>query len=80
MTAFAVYLDVDIDDPTDPDLLAENVLEGEYEDRETALDRALNVSRDERTMTLVYDLSRPSTVVVGAPLLIAGFENGRPLA
>lgn len=79
MSAFAVYVDADIHDPTDPDLLSENVLEGEYDDREVALARALNVSRDERTMTLVYDLARRSTIVKDAPLLIAGFENGRPL-
>lgn len=78
-TGFRVYIDAEIHDPTDPGLVLEQVVEGDYNDRAVALARACEVSRNERTLAMVYDLSRPSVVVQGARLLIAGFDNGKPL-
>lgn len=74
---YAVWVDAEIDDPIDPDVFSENVLEGQYDTREDALLAAAAVSRKERTLALVYDTTRPSAHVKDAPRLIALYENGR---
>lgn len=74
---YSVWVDVDRDDPTDPDLLSENVLHGEYDDRAAALKACQAVSLEGGgTLALLYDNTRPSQVTKG-PLLLAGYENGR---